>query len=429
MAGLRRPRRPVPQALRGPVLHRLRAVLHPGGATGRALSRSRHGAGPGSPKRTGSSACPATPASCAPSSATARSASSPPSAATRSWPSSTAACEDFSVSRSTRRARGWGIPVPGDPGQVIYVWFDALGNYLTALDYAKDSENLHRWWTGASQRIHLLGKGVLRFHAVYWPAMLLSAGQALPTDIAVHGYLTENGRKISKSSGATVDPYDLAARYGTDAVRWWLLREVPPRRGRRLHRAPPRRPRQRGTRQRLRQPGQPGRLPDPPLPRRPRPRRGSERTRRSSSREGRRERSPPDRRGTGGLRLPPRHRGGLAGRGRGKPLRQPRPPVGPGQSRRPRGTGRRPVSTPARLPGGRHAAGPVPPRRLGPHHPPVHPGRDRAAPAPGPAPAQDHPASPCTRARVTPASPARAQNTRTCKCHAGSSSGCPRRNL
>jgi methionyl-tRNA synthetase len=135
--------------------------------------------------------------------------------------------QDFSVSRTTERARGWGIPVPGDPGQVIYVWWDALGNYLTALDYAVGGENLSRWWTGASRRIHLLGKGVLRFHAVYWPAILLSAGEALPTDIAVHGYLTENGRKISKSSGATVDPYDLAARYGTDAVRWWLLREVP----------------------------------------------------------------------------------------------------------------------------------------------------------------------------------------------------------
>jgi methionyl-tRNA synthetase len=135
--------------------------------------------------------------------------------------------EDFSVSRSTERARGWGIPVPGDPGQVIYVWWDALGNYLTALDYARDGENLSRWWTGASTRLHLLGKGVLRFHAVYWPAILLSAGEAVPTDIVVHGYLTENGRKISKSSGATVDPYDLAATYGTDAVRWWLLREVP----------------------------------------------------------------------------------------------------------------------------------------------------------------------------------------------------------
>jgi methionyl-tRNA synthetase len=135
--------------------------------------------------------------------------------------------EDFSVSRSTERARGWGIPVPGDPGQVIYVWWDALGNYLTALDYATDGENLNRWWSGASRRMHLLGKGVLRFHAVYWPAILLSAGEAVPTDIVVHGYLTENGRKISKSSGATVDPYALASTYGTDAVRWWLLREVP----------------------------------------------------------------------------------------------------------------------------------------------------------------------------------------------------------
>jgi methionyl-tRNA synthetase len=135
--------------------------------------------------------------------------------------------EDFSVSRGKERARGWGIPVPGDPDQVIYVWWDALGNYLTALDYAEDGQHLKTWWTDASRRIHLLGKGVLRFHAVYWPAMLLSAGEAVPTDIVVHGYLTENGRKISKSSGATVDPYDLVARYGTDAVRWWLLREVP----------------------------------------------------------------------------------------------------------------------------------------------------------------------------------------------------------
>jgi len=135
--------------------------------------------------------------------------------------------EDFSVSRSNERARGWGIPVPGDPSQVIYVWFDALGNYLTALDYASGGDNLSHWWTGASRRIHLLGKGVIRFHAVYWPAMLLSAGEAVPTDILVHGYLTENGRKISKSSGATVDPYDLAGDFGTDAVRWWLLRELP----------------------------------------------------------------------------------------------------------------------------------------------------------------------------------------------------------
>ena len=139
---------------------------------------------------------------------------------------------DFSVSRGVERARGWGIPVPGDPGQVIYVWWDALANYLTALDYAGGGGDLGQWWSGASRRIQLLGKGVLRFHAVYWPAMLLSAGLAVPTELLVHGYLTENGRKISKSGGAagasnTADPYELARRYGTDAVRWWLLREVP----------------------------------------------------------------------------------------------------------------------------------------------------------------------------------------------------------
>jgi len=138
--------------------------------------------------------------------------------------------EDFSVSRSTARARGWGIPVPGDPGQVIYVWWDALGNYVTALGYgAGDAGDYRRWWTGAGRRVHLVGKGVLRFHAVYWPAILLSAGEPLPTDILVHDYLTAGGRKISKSdaSGDGADPVALVARYGTDAVRWWLLREVP----------------------------------------------------------------------------------------------------------------------------------------------------------------------------------------------------------
>ena len=134
---------------------------------------------------------------------------------------------DFSVSRSTARAHGWGIPVPGDPGQVIYVWFDALGNYVTALGYGSDEANLSRWWTGASRRIHLLGKGVLRFHAVYWPAILASAGLPLPTDLLVHDHLTVEGRKISKSGGITVDPAALVADFGTDAVRWWLLREVP----------------------------------------------------------------------------------------------------------------------------------------------------------------------------------------------------------
>jgi len=147
--------------------------------------------------------------------------------------------EDFSASRSTARARGWGIPVPGDPGQVIYVWWDALDNYISALGYGTGSQDYRRWWTGAGRRVHLVGKGVLRFHAVFWPAILLSAGQPLPTDILVHDYLTLDGSKISKSrpggrggpgspgAAQTADPVALAARYGTDALRWWLLREVP----------------------------------------------------------------------------------------------------------------------------------------------------------------------------------------------------------
>jgi methionyl-tRNA synthetase len=140
-----------------------------------------------------------------------------------------AGLDDISVSRSVDRARGWGIPVPDDPGQVIYVWFDALGNYISALGYGTGSGDYRHWWAEADRRIHLVGKGVLRFHAVYWPAILASAGEPLPTEIAVHDYLTAGGRKLSKSGGAgeLADPVALVRRYGTDAVRWWLLREVP----------------------------------------------------------------------------------------------------------------------------------------------------------------------------------------------------------
>ena len=134
---------------------------------------------------------------------------------------------DFSVSRSHSRARGWGIPVPDDPSQVVYVWWDALGNYVTSLGYGTGDTAYDRWWAASGRRVHLVGKGVVRFHAVYWPAMLLSAGLPLPTDILVHDYLTVDGRKISKSGGTTVDPAALAGAYGTDAVRWWLLRDVP----------------------------------------------------------------------------------------------------------------------------------------------------------------------------------------------------------
>jgi methionyl-tRNA synthetase len=138
-----------------------------------------------------------------------------------------AGLEDFSISRSHTRARGWGIPVPDDQEQVIYVWWDALGNYVTSLGYGTGGGDYDRWWVRGDRRVHLVGKGVLRFHAVYWPAMLLSAGEPLPTDVLVHDYLTADGRKISKSSGAVVDPVALVDRFGGDAVRWWLLREVP----------------------------------------------------------------------------------------------------------------------------------------------------------------------------------------------------------
>jgi methionyl-tRNA synthetase len=90
--------------------------------------------------------------------------------------------EDFSSSRSVTRARGWGIPVPGDPGQVMYVWFDALANYITGPGYGTDPQKLDCWWTHA-ERVHVIGKGILRFHAVYWPAMLLSAGLPVPNTI------------------------------------------------------------------------------------------------------------------------------------------------------------------------------------------------------------------------------------------------------
>ncbi|HKV68094.1 MAG TPA: methionine--tRNA ligase, partial [Gaiellales bacterium] len=134
---------------------------------------------------------------------------------------------DFSVSRPRERARGWGIPVPDDPSQVIYVWFDALANYVTALGFGNGGRYLARWLRDADERVHLVGKGITRFHALYWPAILRSAGEPLPTRILVHDYVTVDGRKLSKSLGGAAEPADLAARYGTDALRWWVVRDVP----------------------------------------------------------------------------------------------------------------------------------------------------------------------------------------------------------
>ncbi|MEZ4860938.1 MAG: methionine--tRNA ligase [Caldilineaceae bacterium] len=134
---------------------------------------------------------------------------------------------DFSISRDSRRARGWGIPVPDDPSQVVYVWFDALINYITGPGYAYDAPDYREFWCEGDQRLHLIGKDIIRFHAIYWPAMLLSAGLRLPDFIGVHGFLTVDGEKISKSRGNVIDPVALVEQLGADAVRYYLLRKVP----------------------------------------------------------------------------------------------------------------------------------------------------------------------------------------------------------
>ena len=128
---------------------------------------------------------------------------------------------DFSISRA---GQPWGIPIPWDPEQVAYVWADALVNYLSALSYARPGEDLiPRYWPAAR---HLLAKDILRFHCVYWPAMLLAAGYEVPRQLFVHGYLLLDDRKISKSLGNVVDPLDLIDLYGADAVRFWCARSV-----------------------------------------------------------------------------------------------------------------------------------------------------------------------------------------------------------
>ncbi len=133
--------------------------------------------------------------------------------------------KDICISRSKERAHGWGIPTPGDPSQVVWVWFDALGNYITAVGYGSDENRFKDLWPAD---IHFIGKGILRFHAVYWPAMLLSAGLALPKSIFVHGYITVDGGKMSKSIGNVINPIELVEKYGTEPVRYFLLREMPP---------------------------------------------------------------------------------------------------------------------------------------------------------------------------------------------------------
>ena len=134
--------------------------------------------------------------------------------------------EDICISRSKERARGWGIAVPGDPSQIIWVWFDALSNYINALGYGKNEEKFTKWWENNENKLHVIGKGVLRFHAIYWPGILLSANLSLPKKIYAHGYITSDGQKMSKSLGNVVNPFGLVEKYGADAVRYFLLKNI-----------------------------------------------------------------------------------------------------------------------------------------------------------------------------------------------------------
>lgn len=132
--------------------------------------------------------------------------------------------EDFSISRSKKRAKNWGIPVPGDNSQVIYTWFDALNVYQTTIGFGYDEKLWKKWWPAD---IHIIGKGILRFHAVSWIGMLLSAGLPLPKSIFVHGYISSGGHKMSKSLGNVIDPFEIVKKYGADAARYYFLREIP----------------------------------------------------------------------------------------------------------------------------------------------------------------------------------------------------------
>ena len=128
---------------------------------------------------------------------------------------------DLSISRTTFN---WGIPVPGDPKHVMYVWVDALANYLTATGFPDPQSPRARFWPADA---HVIGKDITRFHAIYWPAFLMSAGLPVHRQVVVHGFLFNRGEKMSKSVGNVIDPFTLASHYGVDQMRYFLLREVP----------------------------------------------------------------------------------------------------------------------------------------------------------------------------------------------------------
>jgi methionyl-tRNA synthetase len=128
---------------------------------------------------------------------------------------------DFSISRA---GGTWGIPFPDDPQHRIYVWFDALTNYLTGAGFPDDPESSAKWWPAD---VHVIGKNITRFHCLYWPAMLMSAGLPLPRQVFAHGFMLDKGAKMSKTQGNVLDPDEMADRFGVDGVRYMVLREVP----------------------------------------------------------------------------------------------------------------------------------------------------------------------------------------------------------
>ncbi len=132
---------------------------------------------------------------------------------------------DISISRSNERAKNWGVPVPGDDSQRLYVWFDALNIYQSGVGFGWNGEKYKKWWPAD---LHVIGKGIIRFHAVYWPAFLLSAHLELPKKLFVHEYFTVNGQKMSKTLGNVFDPLPLLEKYGADPLRYYCLAKISP---------------------------------------------------------------------------------------------------------------------------------------------------------------------------------------------------------
>ena len=133
--------------------------------------------------------------------------------------------QDFSVSRTNERAKNWGVPVSKDDSQRIYVWFDALNIYQSGIGFGWDDAKYKKWWPAD---VHVIGKGIIRFHAIYWPAILLSSGIKLPKTLFVHEYFTVNGQKMSKTIGNVIDPIELIEKHGADPLRYYFLAKFSP---------------------------------------------------------------------------------------------------------------------------------------------------------------------------------------------------------